>query len=86
MFRTSHKALALAALGAAVVLSSSIGSTDAQARGGKEYFAEVYQTPKAMNGYEGFAGAYHCSYVKTPKDVCVNGKCKRIWELLQTCQ
>jgi hypothetical protein len=40
-----------------------------------------------MNGYQGFSGAYHCSYVRTPKTVCsAAGKCKKVWELLQTCQ
>lgn len=76
--------LALATLAAAATL---LAHTQAQARGGKEYFQQTYQFDKPMNGYQGFSGAYHCSYVKTPKTVCnASGKCKRVWELLQTCQ
>jgi len=81
-FRTG----ALAALAAAAAALPLVSSSDADARGGKEYFAETYRFSKPMNGYEGFSGAYHCSYVKTPKTVCVAGKCKKVWELLQTCQ
>lgn len=55
--------------------------------GGKEYYSQTYRFSKPMNGYEGFAGAYHCSYVKVPKTVCsANGKCERVWELTQNCQ
>lgn len=62
-------------------------TTCADARGGKDYYAETYQFDRPMNGYQGFSGAYHCSYIKTPKEVCsATGKCKRVWELLQTCQ
>jgi hypothetical protein len=76
---------AFAALAAAVALAPTIGT--AHAKGAKEYFAETYRFDKPMNGYEGFSGAYHCSYVKTPKTVCnAGGKCKKVWELLQTCQ
>ena len=57
------------------------------AGGGKEYFSETYRFKKPMNGYEGFSGAYHCSFVKVPKTVCSsNGRCQRIWELTQNCQ
>jgi hypothetical protein len=77
---------AFAALAAAAVLAPLASSSGALAKGGKEYFSQTYQFDRAMNGYEGFSGAYHCSYVKTPKTVCVAGKCKKIWELLQTCQ
>jgi hypothetical protein len=73
---------ALAAIAALAPLASG-----AEAKGGKEYFSETYQFDKPMNGYQGFSGAYHCSYIKTPKTVCNGaGQCKRIWELLQTCQ
>lgn len=74
-----------AAVAAAVALSP-LAAGGALARGGKEYFAQTYQFDRPMNGYQGFSGAYHCSYVKTPKTVCYAGKCKRVWELLQTCQ
>jgi hypothetical protein len=77
---------ALAAAIAAAAVLAPPASSGALAKGGKEYFSQTYQFDRAMNGYEGFSGAYHCSYVKTPKTVCVAGKCKKIWELLQTCQ
>jgi len=81
-FRTS----ALVLLAATAALAPLAVDT-AHARGGKEYYAETYQFSKPMNGYEGFQGAYHCSYVKTPKKVCdAAGRCKKVWELLQTCQ
>lgn len=84
---TTFRNTAFAALAAAAVLAPLVAGGDAQAKGGKEYFAETYQFDKPMNGYQGFSGAYHCSYVKTPKTVCnTAGKCKRVWELLQTCQ
>lgn len=72
---------------AAIATLGALGfATDADARGGKEYFQQTYQFDRPMDGYQGFAGAYHCSYVRTPKQVCHKGKCKRVWELLQTCQ
>lgn len=71
---------------AAAALAPALLSNAASAKGAKEYFAETYTFSKPMNGYEGFSGAYHCSYVKTPKVVYVNGKPKKVWELLQTCQ
>lgn len=72
--------LALAMLGAVGL------SPDADARGGKEYFQQTYRFDRPMDGYQGFSGAYHCSYVRTPKQICHKGTCKRVWELLQTCQ
>ncbi len=75
----------LAAIAAAAVAPMLLANA-ASAKGAKEYFAETYTFSKPMNGYEGFSGAYHCSYVKTPKTVYVNGKAKKVWELLQTCQ
>lgn len=71
---------------AAAIVGFSGVSDDAHARGGKEYFQQTYQFDRPMDGYQGFSGAYHCSYVRTPKQVCHKGKCKRVWELLQTCQ
>lgn len=76
---------AIAALAAAAALAPL--ASGALAKGGKEYFSQSYVFDKPMNGYEGFSGAYHCSYVKTPKTVCNSaGQCKKVWELLQTCQ
>jgi hypothetical protein len=79
--RSTALAVIAAAAAIAPLASAHAGS------GGKEYFSQTYQFSKPMNGYEGFQGAYHCSYVKTPKTVCSpDGKCKKVWELLQTCQ
>jgi hypothetical protein len=76
---------ALAALAAAAALAPL--ASGALAKGGKEYFSQSYVFDKPMNGYQGFSGAYHCSYIKTPKTVCnTAGRCKKVWELLQTCQ
>lgn len=75
-----------AVLAALAVLGPLSLSDDAEARRGKEYFSQTYQFDRPMDGYHGFSGAYHCSYVRTPKQVCHNGKCKKVWELLQTCQ
>lgn len=74
------------AVAAIAMVGTLTVSDDAEARGGKEYYSQTYQFDQPMDGYEGFSGAYHCSYVRTPKKVCKNGKCKKIWELLQTCQ
>lgn len=76
----------IAALAAAAAFAP-LASGQAEAGQGKEYFSQTYQFSRPMNGYEGFQGAYHCSYVKTPKKVCdASGRCKKVWELLQTCQ
>ena len=83
---TTLRISAFAVIAAAAALAPLVSSSDADAKGGKEYFSQTYQFDRAMNGYEGFSGAYHCSYVKTPKTVCVAGKCKKIWELQQNCQ
>lgn len=87
MIATNLKLVALSTVAALALTSTMLTSTDAAAKGAKEYFQETYRFDRPMNGYEGFAGAFHCSYVKTPKTVCNRkGQCKRIWELLQTCQ
>ena len=79
-------ARAATAFAAVAIVGLPALSGDAHARGGKEYFQQTYRFDRPMDGYQGFAGAYHCSYVRTPKQVCHKGKCKRVWELLQTCQ
>lgn len=86
MIRSFMNATVIAVASLAVISAALVLSTGAQAKGAKEYYAETYTFSKPMNGYEGFSGAYHCSYVKTPKTYCVAGKCKKVWELLQTCQ
>lgn len=83
---TTSFARAAAVLAAYAVLGPLVLSDDAHARRGKEHFSQAYQFDRPMDGYHGFSGAYHCSYVRTPKQVCRNGTCKRVWELLQTCQ
>lgn len=86
----THSMIRTAAVAAVAVFATAatlLAGSDAFARGGKEYFQQTYQFDRPMNGYQGFSGAYHCSYVKTPKNVCDGqGRCKRVWELLQTCQ
>jgi hypothetical protein len=85
MIRSILRTTAFAALAATAALASASGAF--AGGGGKEYFQETYRFDKPMNGYQGFSGAYHCSYVRTPKNVCdAAGRCKRVWELLQTCQ
>ena len=86
MPRFSLKTITLAFVAASAMLSPVLFSAAAEAKGAKEYYAQSYIFTKPMKGYEGFSGAYHCSYVKTPKTICVRGKCKKVWELLQTCQ
>jgi hypothetical protein len=80
-------AVCLALAGSATLASLVVGS-DAYAGGrGKDFYSQTYQFDRPMNGYEGFSGAYHCSYVKVPKKVCTaSGTCKTVWELTQTCQ
>ncbi|MGE0024263.1 MAG: hypothetical protein AB7S70_11605, partial [Hyphomicrobium sp.] len=55
------------ALAAVIALSPLVVSGAALAKGGKEFYSETYQFDRPMNGYQGFSGAYHCSYIKTPK-------------------
>lgn len=85
---TALRTTAFAVLAAAAAFAPlAFGDAAHAGSGGKEYYSQVYRFSKPMNGYEGFSGAYHCSYVKTPKKVCnTAGQCKTVWELLQTCQ
>ena len=84
---TRTNLIALSAAAVVAIAGVMTMSTGADAKGAKEYFQETYQFDRPMNGYEGFSGNYHCSYYKVPKKVCNrNGKCKKIWELRQTCQ
>lgn len=84
---TTLRNTAFAVLAVAAAFAPLVAGGDAQAKGGKEFYSETYQFDRPMNGYQGFSGAYHCSYIKTPKNVCNKaGQCKRVWELLQTCQ
>jgi hypothetical protein len=71
----------------ATVVAGALTSTDAQARGGKEYFSQDYQFDRPMHGFEGRQGNYYCSYQRIPNTVCDrNGRCKvKGWTLRQHC-
>lgn len=86
MTRSTLRISVFAAFAAVATLAPLVAGGAAEAKGGKDYYSETYTFNRPMNGYQGFSGAYHCSYIKTPKTVCVSGKCKKVWELLQTCQ
>lgn len=83
----------IAATGAIFALAAALpllASVPAEAAGkGKDYYSETYTFKKPMNGYEGRAGDYYCSYIKTPVRKCdSNGNnCKVVaWQLEQRCQ
>lgn len=88
----THTALKTAAfsfylIAAAVLAIASSGNAEAGGRG-KEYFSETYTFSKPMKGFEGRAGDYYCSYVKTPVRKCdvYGNNCKIVaWELEQHC-
>jgi hypothetical protein len=87
MTRSILKTTAIAATIAVGALAPLLAGTKAEAGHGKDFYSKEYTFDKPMNGYQGFSGAYYCSYVKQPKDVCTpNGQCKRIWTLVQSCQ
>lgn len=71
----------------ATAVAGALTSTDAQARGGKEYFSQDYQFDRPMHGFEGRQGSYYCSYQRIPNTVCDrNGRCKvKGWTLRQHC-
>lgn len=77
----------------AVVASAAAGmsSTEALARGSKEFFSQDYQFDRAMHGFEGQQGNYYCSYQRLPNRVCTydsngNEHCKvKGWTLRQYC-
>jgi len=79
---------------ARAVLAAVCGCSLAQAafaRGAKEFFSQDYQFEKPMNGYEGRAGNYYCSYQRQPNRACAtdsrgNQKCQvKGWTLRQYC-
>jgi hypothetical protein len=72
---------------AAFVAASAIAvTTTAEAGHGKEVFTQEYLFPHAMNGKQGFEGAYYCSYIKQPVEVALpNGQKKKVWKLTQMC-
>ena len=64
-----------------------VAMTAAEAGGrGKDVYSQDYFFNQAMNGKQGFEGAYYCSYVKQPVEVALpNGQKKKLWKLTQTC-
>ena len=90
MTHASLKTIAFALALGATALANVIGSTTAEAGGkGKEFFSEVYTFDRATNGYEGRAGDYYCSYIKTPVRKCdtSGSNCRVVaWQLQQHCQ
>jgi hypothetical protein len=82
--------MVLAALAAALFASALAPAASARG-GGKDYYVQDYQSDQPMNGYEGRAGDYYCSYQRLPNRVCTtdsngNEKCKvQGWTLRQHC-
>ena len=73
----------------AIAAISLLASVSTHAGGKKEFYSETYRFDKATDGYEGRAGDYYCSYIKTPVRKCdKNGRnCKVVaWNLEQRCQ
>lgn len=90
MTHTTLKTAAFSFYLVAAVVIALVAPDTANAGGrGKEYFSETYTFSKPMNGYEGRAGDYYCSYIKTPVTKCDAGgnNCKVVaWNLEQHCQ
>jgi len=74
-----------------VSVAAGLSSTEAQARGGKEFFSQDYQFDQPMHGFQGQQGNYYCSYQRLPNRVCTvdsngNEKCAvKGWTLRQYC-
>lgn len=84
MTRSMLKSAACAALAATAALSV-VSAAEAGGRG-KDIYSQDYFFNQAMNGKQGFEGAYYCSYVKQPVMVSLpNGQKKKLWKLTQTC-
>ncbi|MDH4981895.1 hypothetical protein [Hyphomicrobium sp. D-2] len=66
-------------------------TTQADARGAKDFYTQDYKFDRPMRGYEGQAGNYYCSYQRLPNRVCNvdrsgNERCKvKGWTLRQHC-
>jgi hypothetical protein len=90
MTHTTLKTAALGFLLMVAALAPLLSGTSAEAGGrGKEFFSETYTFDRPMNGYEGRAGDYYCSYVKTPVRKCdaTGNNCQIVaWQLEQHCQ
>ena len=71
----------------ATAVGGALTSTDAEARGGKEYFSKDYKFDRPMHGYEGRQGNYYCSYQRIPNNVRGrDGRYKvKGWTLRQHC-
>jgi hypothetical protein len=79
---------AVSAFAAIAAFAPLLAASDAMAGGrGKDYYVQEYYFDRAMNGKEGFAGAYFCSYIKQPVKLRKGrGRSKRMWKLTQVCQ
>ncbi len=89
MTHASLRTIAIALAIGATAFANVLGSTTAEAGSGKEFFSETYTFDRATNGYEGRAGDYYCSYIKTPVRKCDKSgfNCKVVaWQLQQHCQ
>lgn len=89
MTHTSLKTAAMSFLLAFAAFSPMLASSAEAGGRGKDYYSETYTFSKPMNGYEGRAGDYYCSYIKTPVRKCdANGyNCRVVaWQLEQHCQ
>ena len=71
----------------ATAVGGALTSTDAEARGGKEYFSQDYKFDRLVYGYEGRQGNYYCSYQRIPNNVRGrDGRYKvKGWTLRQHC-
>lgn len=86
MTHTTLKTFTVTIALAVAALSPLLAGSSAEAKSSKEHFVEQYRFDKPMNGVQGFAGAYYCSYVKQPVEECNSqGQCKTVWILTQTC-
>ncbi len=85
--QTIKTALLCCAL-AATVAGGVLISTDAEARGSKEFYSQDYKFDSAMHGFQGQQGSYYCSYQRLPNRLCDrNGNNCTItgWTLRQYC-
>jgi hypothetical protein len=70
---------------------AGLWSTDASARGAKDFISQDYQFDGPVRGFEGQQGNYYCSYQRLPNRVCTydsngNERCQvKGWTLRQYC-
>jgi hypothetical protein len=78
----------LLALCSAFAITAALSVCPAEAgNGGKGYYSQTYTLSQPLHGYEGRAGNYYCSYVRTPVHTTdANGRMKvAAWTLEQHC-